>query len=208
MNAFYSVELFKSEGEALVEAHGVKYRITIADYERSGIVQGGRITEESLEFLTEAEEKLRCIKKAFNYLSYKAHSKRGLGKKLKNAAFSDTAIVKTLFLLEEKGYLDDLTLCKEYAEYFQKRKNYGVMRIKKELYAKGFDKEAIDRATDELDETPEGVITELLLKKFPHLNPEDRQARAKAVSFLTARGFGYDEINNAICAFKSEYEEE
>ncbi len=204
MADLFEVKVFPSEGEALVIVADHKYKITMADFEASGIVDGAEISDVALSFLVEAEEKLRCIKKAFTYLSYKGYSTRALGQKLKRNGFSDTAIESSMALLEKKGYLDDYALCADYAVAIQKQKGYGVLRIKKELYAKGFDRDCIEAAVSELEETPEERITEILIRKFPHLNSEDRQARAKATAFLAARGYNYDEINNAISAFKEE----
>ncbi len=200
----FAVKLYPKEGEALVEALGQKYRITIADFESIGIVDGEEVGDDGVELLCEAAEKLSCIKKAFVYLSYKAHPKRALGQKLRRAGFSETATEKALVLLEKKGYLDDAALCEEYAVALQRSKGYGILRIKKELYAKGFERDTIEIAVEALEDTPEEVILEVLRKKFPHLQPEDRQGRAKAVAYLSARGYGYDEINNAISVFKGE----
>lgn len=204
MAELFAVKIFAGDGEALVKGGGHDYRITLADLEASGIADGCEISEETLAFLTTAEEKLRCIKKSFTYLAYKGHSVRALAQKLKRSGFSDAAIEASVVLLEKKGYLDDYALCAEYAVAIQRQKGYGVLRIKKELYAKGFDRDCIEAAVSELEETPEGLVTEILKKRFPHLDPEDRQARAKATAYLAARGYDYDEINNAISAFKEE----
>ncbi len=200
----FSVEVFPGVGEAIVKALSQEYRITIADLEACGITADSPVDEESLSFLSTAEEKLRCIKKAFVYLSYKGYSKRALGQKLKRASFSDVIVETVISLLENKGYLDDYNLCAEQAVALQKYKGFGVLRIKKELYAKGFDRDCIENALAELEETQEEQVTEILRKKFPCLNSEDRQARAKATAYLASRGYSYDEINNAICAFKEE----
>lgn len=198
MSETFTVRLYAGDGEAVVEVLNNKYKITIADLEAGKIIEGDTATEDDIEFLTAADEKLRCIKKAFNYLSYKAYSKRSLALKLKRAAFSDRAVEKVIGLLETKGYLNDAALCKEYAENLQKYKGYGALRIKKELYAKGFDRDCIDETVEALPKCAEALITEQLRKKFPHLNSSDRQARAKAVAYLSSRGYEYDEISNAI----------
>lgn len=204
MDGCYEVKVFASMGEAEVSACGEKYRLTLADLEKCGITDGDSVSEEGLAALAFADDKLRCIKKALVYLSYRAHPTRKMEEKLKKAGFSSSVIEPTLELLVRKGYLDDETLCREYAVALQKSKQYGLMRIKKELYAKGFDRECIELALDELEETPEDIIEGLLRKRFPHLDPEDRQGRAKAVAYLSARGYGYDEINNVISAMERE----
>lgn len=204
MNGAYSVTVFEKEGEALVEARGEKYRLTLADLRRIGITDGAEADEDSLALLAVAHEKLLCIKKALVYLSYKGYAARALGQKLKRAGFPSDTVDEVIELLVRKGYLDDEALCKEYAAALQRSKGYGPMRIKKELYAKGFEREHIDLAVEELEDTPVEVIAAILAKKFPSLHPDDRQARAKAVAYLSSRGYEYDDINNAISALERE----
>ncbi len=205
MDELYSVKLFKSDGEALVSISGEKYRITMADYTASGIVDGAAVDESSLAFLFAASEKLACIKKAFVYLSYRALPVRKLKQKLKTAGFGESAIEKAVDLLLKKGYLDDEALCAEWAKALQRQKLFGLSRLKKELYAKGFDNECIATVLEELEnecdeEYKEDALKVLLEKKFPSLTAEDREGRAKAVAYLYRMGYTYDDINNAISA--------
>lgn len=206
MGTYLSVQLFRSDGEAEVQCLGQKYRITIADLEASGITEGMEADEDALALLEQGAEKLACIKKAQVYLSYRALPGRKLAEKLKKAGFSETAIQKTTELLTRKGYLNDGELCADYAAALHRSKGFGGARLRKELYAKGFDRECVDEAVEAVleDNDTEAVITELLRKKFPSLHPEDRQARSKAVAYLYRMGYSYDNINNAIEAFGRE----
>lgn len=202
MDAVYTVKLFKADGEALVSAAGEEYRITMADYMQSGIEDGAPVEDDVLAFLEAAAEKLACIKKAFVYLSYRALPVKKLKLKLKKAGFGGEAVEKAVELLLKKGYLDDESLCAEWAAFLHKSKLYGASRLKKELFAKGFDSGCISGALDSLVSDaayrPEEALNELILKKFPSLSPEDREARSKAVAYLYRFGYTYDEINNAI----------
>ena len=201
----YTVKLFKSDGEALVCTLDNKYRITMADYLVCGIEDGSEVDEEKTCFLEEASEKLACIKKAFVYLSYRSLPVRKLKSKLKLAGFSEGAIEKSIELLLKKGYLDDRALCMEYAESMKRSKLFGTSRLKKELYAKGFDTECIEEALETIADVNDGddnedALMQLLSKKFPSLSPDDREGRAKAVAYLYRMGYSYDDINNAISA--------
>lgn len=202
MDGIYTVKLYRTEGEALVIADGEKYRITIADLNVSGVEDGAVIDTAGLLFLSEAAEKLACIKKAFVYLSYHGLSERRLRSKLKTAGFGEGAIDRCIELLVKKGYIDDLALCRETAEALRRSKLYGASRLRKELYAKGFDGDCIDAVLEdgEWDGDDVSAITELLEKKFPHLTPDDRDGRAKAVAYLYRMGYKYDDINNAVSA--------
>lgn len=200
----YTVKLFKSDGEALVCAGDNKFRITMADYLLSGVCDGDAVDDESICFLEAAAEKLSCIKKAFVYLSYRSLPVRKLKSKLKLTGFSENAIEKAVELLLKKGYLDDCALCKEYAFHLKKSKLFGVSRLKKELFLKGFDAECIEETlenmADDDEEDAEDALKQLLAKKFPSLSSDDREGRAKAVAYLYRMGYTYDDINNAISA--------
>lgn len=229
-----SVKLFKSDGEALVKVSGAEYRVSMADFLKSGVEDGAPCGGEVLLFLEEAAEKLRCIKRAFVCLSYSAQPSRRLSQKLRRAGFGEDTVEKCMALLRQRGYVDDAALCAEQAGFFRKVKLFGSARIRKELYAKGFDRECVDAALEALESrvggeggcvsgswsgsASEGVggseggempdeaacIRELLEQKFPSLSPDDRQGRAKAVSYLFRMGFSYDDINNAISALGRE----
>lgn len=206
MSGCYSVKLLRSHGEAEVSADGSVFRITIADFELLGIEDGAAADEDGLSALEEAAEKLSCIKKSQVYLSYRALPARKLEQKLKKAGFSEESIEKTVELLIKKGYLNDEELCYDYAVAMRDSKRFGVSRLRKELYGKGFSRECVEDALAKAFEgyETEDPILELLAKKFPSLQAEDRQARAKAVAYLYRMGYSYDDINNAIEAFGRE----
>lgn len=200
----FKVTVFAHDGEASVELDKEKYRITVADLQRIGVVDGAEADCDTVLLLERAAEKLGCIKKAFVYLSYRALPVRMLWRKLIVAGFSEDAVSAAVELLKSRGYLDDESLCREYANALQRSKGYGAMRIKKELYSKGFDRECIELAVEELEDTPDEVIITTLRQRFPNLDPNDRQARTKAVRYLASKGYEYDDINNAISAFEKE----
>lgn len=206
MSALYSVKLLRGDGEAEVSAGGNVFRITMADFEALGIEDGGVVDGDGLCALEECAEKLSCIKKAQVYLSYRALPTRKLEQKLVLAGYSEDAIEKTVALLIKKGYLNDAELCLDYAVALRDGKRFGVSRLRKELYGKGFSRECVDEALEiAFDEyETEDALLELLAKKFPSLHGEDRQARAKAVAYLYRMGYSYDDINNAIEAFGRE----
>ena len=56
------------EGELLVD--GARYRVTEADYRSLGFAEGDFLDESALEAVCTAAERLRCIRKAMDCLSY------------------------------------------------------------------------------------------------------------------------------------------
>ncbi len=188
----------------MVELAEAKYLISLADLERGGFTEGTELDEKTVNFLESAHEKLACIKKAFVYLSYRALSVRAIREKLKKASFGAKAIDSAIELLVDRGYLDDMALCAETARLLADAKSFGPSRLRTELYAKGFDRDCIDAALEELSFDDAEPLHELIRKKFPNYVDGNYDTRRKIVAYLSRMGYGYDLINNALESYERE----
>lgn len=200
----FEVTLFRSDGEAAVKFGSETYRITMADYERIGVADGDEVNDDVLDLLAKAAEKLACIKKALVYLSYKAQPVKVLSRKLLRAGFSVEAVEATIDLLLQRGYINESEMCIEFARVLQRAKGYGALRIKKELYAKGFEKAYITLALESLDTVSVEFLEKLLLDKFPGFDPSSLKQRNAAARYLSGLGYEFDDIHNAVWALKKE----
>lgn len=200
----FEVTLFRSDGEAAVKFGSETYRITMADYERIGVADGDEVNDDVLDLLAKAAEKLACIKKALVYLSYKAQPVKVLSRKLLRAGFSVEAVEATIDLLLQRGYINESEMCIEFARVLQRAKGYGALRIKKELYAKGFEKAYITLALESLDTVSVEFLEKLLLDKFPGFDPSSLKQRNAAARYLSSLGYEFDDIHNAVWALKKE----
>jgi hypothetical protein len=144
----YKIDVLRRDensNEVLVICCGEKYRITVHDLEILGLEDGDCIDEHGIEMLVEAGERLSCIKKAFDFLSYGDLSEKQLRDKL-SKKFAKTLAQDVAALFVERGYVNDLDLARRYAETFYEFKNMGLSRIRNELFRRGISKENIEDA--------------------------------------------------------------
>ncbi len=181
--------------EAFVYCAGHRFRITLVDQASIGIEQGSDLSEEAYILLQQAEERLACIQKAFSFLSYGDLSKRRLTEKLRRS-FPKELSEETADLMEERGYLNDVELAKRYAQSYYDLRSYGPMRIKQELYGKGFSAETIEQVLEaylSLDHSEK--IKELLEQKFPSADLTKTEIRRKASAWLNRYGYDWQSVS-------------
>jgi regulatory protein len=156
------------------------------------------------ELLANAAERLSCIKKAFDFLSYGDLSERQLRDKL-SKKFDKTLSADVAALFVERGYVDDARLAERYAETFYEFKNMGLSRIRKELYRRGISREHIEDALQkyELEDQSER-IKEFIEKKYDVTRMNDIKYRQKVYSGAIRAGFSGSDVGDVIRNFESE----
>ena len=90
------------------------------------------------------------------------------------------------------------------AESLAERKLYGKNRIKKELFAKGFEADAIRDAMESLDVD----FAEICAKRVKNMGGiavfEEKETKSKAMASLMRYGFSYDDVREAVEFLKNE----
>ena len=184
--------------EAAVHCAGDRFRVTLYDCKRLGLEQGMELSDDLLEELQAAESRLSCIQKAFSHLAYGDLSKKRLYEKLRRH-FEAPLCRETVDLFEERGYLNDLRLAERYADNYYSLRSYGPMRIRQELYGKGFTQEVIDTVLEayrSMDHREQ--IAELLEKKFRGQSLNDPAVKKKAAAWLNRQGYGWSEVSDVL----------
>lgn len=184
----------RDEAELLI--NGENYTVTLSDMRSLSLAEELELSDELFGEIVFRDEKLRCMKKALSAVGRTTTSRRQLFLKLRRN-FSDDAINASLDNLEKIGYLNDADTAKRYAELYATKKRYGKSRISVELFKKGYNREDISAALEELsvpDDEKQENISALLDKKFRNKAFDKR----KAYAYL--RGMGYDgsEIKSAL----------
>ncbi|MBQ2254482.1 MAG: RecX family transcriptional regulator [Clostridia bacterium] len=182
--------------EATAYCGGNRFRITLYDCNRLELEQGMDVSDELLEQLEQADARLSCIQKGFTHLSYGDLSKKKLYEKLRRH-YEPALCRETVDLFEERGYLNDLALAERYADNYYSLRSYGPMRIKQELYGKGFTPEVIDTVLEpyrSMDHREK--VTELLQQKFRGASFDDPAVKKKASAWLNRQGYGWSDISD------------
>ncbi len=195
-----SIDKNPDRHEAVVECLGA-HTITILECDLLGLEEGMVLSEEQFDALIHAEQWLSCIQKALSYLDYGDCSKRRMVEKLRKT--HELSICREVTdYLEEKGYINDLALAERYAENYYSVRGYGPMRIKQELYGKGFPKAVIEQVMDAyagLDYSE--TVRELLLKKYGEEQLKDPAVRRKASAWMSRQGYSWSMISDVLQSF-------
>lgn len=190
--------------EAVVICGGESYRITTRDLELLCLEEGSNADESIIEELQEGAERLSCIKKAFDFLSYGDLSEKQLRDKLCRK-FSKALSADVASLFVERGYVNDARLAERYAETFYEFKNMGIGKIKSELYRRGISREDIENAIAkyEFDDQTER-IKEFINKKYDVSKMDDVKYRQKVYAGALRAGFPGSDVGDVIRNFESE----
>ena len=187
--------------EAVVECCG-RHRITILECDRMDLQEGKVLSEDQFDRLIHAEQWLSCIQKALTHLDYGDLSRRRMIEKLRRVFPADLSTEVADYLVE-KGYIDDLSLARRYAENYYEVRGYGPLKIKSELFGKGFDSQVIGKViTPYVRMDHSERITNLLLKKYDEENLKDPAVAKKASAWLSRYGYTWSDISQVLDAFQ------
>jgi regulatory protein len=125
------------------------------------------------------------------YLARREHSRAELHAKLLPLVHEGEDLNAVLDELEKRCWLSDERAATQLVH--AKRSRFGTQRITHELRQKGITEELISAALPELKDSELEAARLVWQKKFGTA-PQDEKEKAKQVSFLQSRGFGFDVI--------------
>ena len=139
--------------------------------------------------------------RALRLLARREHTRAELARKLAPEAESPQALEALLAQLEGRKQLSD----ERYAEAraHQLARKFGALRVRRELVAKGVEREAAARFAADVEKTDLARAQYVLSRKYrtPAASPKER---ARRMRFLLARGFSGDVIRRALGATPTE----
>lgn len=110
-------------------------------------------------------------------------------------------IVETL--VNEK-YIDDLRYASAFARDKSSIAGWGETKIRYMLSAKGISREVVTQALEEIDASRARTRLEKLLENKLKTLKDDPQCRLKMLRFALGRGYGYDEVAEALDSLMNE----
>ncbi|MBF0478153.1 MAG: regulatory protein RecX [Candidatus Omnitrophica bacterium] len=136
----------------------------------------------------------------FRLLQYRPRTEYELRVKLKEKQFEIEVVDQVIEYFKKIGLVNDRDFAKAWVTS-RLNKPFGAVRIKRELYEKGIDKETVGSVlqalSGEYDELP--VIRSLVERKLAHssrISPE--KIKPRIYNFLLRRGFSYSAIKKVI----------
>ena len=153
---------------------------------------------------------LRCmklnaaIKKGTALLGFSRNTKKSLKQKLVAKGYPADIAEEAASYLADRGYISEHSDAELLAQSLATRKLYGKNRIKKELFSKGFEAEAIRDAMEALDVD----FAEICAKRIKNMGGialfEEKESRSKMMASLLRYGFSYDDVREALDFLKGE----
>jgi len=133
--------------------------------------------------------------RALRLLARREHTRAELARKLAADAQSTTVLEALLDQLQAKKQVSD----ERYAEAraHQLSRKFGAARVRRELVAKGIERDAAARFAADIEKTDLERARAILARKYrdPACAPNERARRAR---FLQSRGFSLDVIQRAL----------
>jgi len=173
-----------------------EYLITDEGWKSLGRDEGDILTDSEEDFLVGEADFCRAAARALKILSYSAHSKNFLVRKLVKFGFSEEVSRRAADATEEKGYLSESRQAGQICDYCIRHKYWGKKRIAAELMSKGYAKDTIIAAIGEIPEESFGSNLRRLVERKPV--PTDKGERDKYISSLSRMGYSLTEILHAI----------
>ena len=178
--------------------HKFAFVLYKGELSRYGITADKEISEDTYnEILREVIVK-RAKLRALHLLNDMGRTESQLRLKLKQNDYTDEVIEEAVRYVKSFGYIND----REYAKNFiLNRKD---KKSKKELYIqlsqKGISVDVIEEVFDECydTETAKEAILSLMKKKRYDCNNSDYKETCKMMSYLTRKGFNYEDIRQVL----------
>lgn len=202
---------------------GALLRLGEGDVVALSLYAGKELDDEAGEALTRAAARSRLRERAIALLSARPLSRRELVDKLsapsrprKGSAGElepppqpreelESAAWEVADDLARIGLLDDGEYARAVVRHYG-AKGYGGRKLRDELYRRGVPRELWDQALEET-EGQEDQLDRLVEKKLRGAQPT-RENLKKASDFLARRGFGWEEISQALDRWQARYGEE
>lgn len=178
------------------KAQRVSFRLLVEQYAELG-VKTGEITPEYAETLLDAGRLCGAIRRGISLLGYGDQSARRLAYKLTAKGVDRDTAARAVAYLTERGYIREESTASLRARQGVS-KGWGERRIREDLMAHGFTREAVEEAMEDISDTDwEENCAAAIRKKYGEI-PEDRGERQKLVAAMMRLGYDTDTVKEAM----------
>ena len=118
--------------------------------------------------------------------------------------FDEDSAQKAVDRMQELGLINDGEFAKAYARKLVYGKKMSLRAAELELRRKGIDEITAEQALSELEYDAQTQIIEFISKKYRNI--EDEKVRRRAVAALQRKGYGWDDIKQAIESMSGDFD--
>jgi regulatory protein len=149
--AFAHIEKEPSRGGYMaVPQEGSPFSIPSELFVSNQLYIGQELSHEEFLHLKDLQEQHLCRMQAMTYLARREHTAFELKVKLQRKSFSPHCIQNVLDVLKEENLLSEMRYARQYIESRQRKNPEGRALMAQRLASKGVEREAAERALDEL----------------------------------------------------------
>lgn len=163
-----------------------------------GLEVGETLTGSERETLEAEDEYIWAKQTAFDYLAHKPRTEEEVRRRLRQQDVRPPVVEDVVARLYELDYLDDEAYADAYARNRFANKQYGPVRIRRELEQRGIARSLAEAAVDDLvaDVDVEAAAWTHAEKRWSRLSEEQdpRRRKQKMHQYLHRRGFTSDTI--------------
>lgn len=202
-------EIIRQKSYFEVHTKCAVYEIDGALLARYDLHEGTQADEDLLDELHTQSRYKRALARANYLLDAREYSYAMLYRKLMQTYKDAPLVKKVLKKLMEIGAVDDRRYAEHLAEYLIERKRYGIFRARQEMLHKGLEKNLVEDALADYDETALENLPEVLEKKYGRYltDPDDFKAREKVIAGMARLGYNYRDVKDAIEDWFSDWED-
>ncbi len=168
---------------------GIKLEVAIKYRLKAGM----HIEKQKLDEIQLETEKSQALDKAMTHLSASMKTVKQMRDFLAKKGYTEAVINYVLERLEYHKFVDDYAYCRAYVQSVSGK---GKRALEVDLIKRGADKNAIESALDEIEES--GEEASLILEKYLRGKSVDRQTLYKGFKYLLSKGYGYDTAKTAL----------
>ncbi|NLA59210.1 MAG: regulatory protein RecX [Firmicutes bacterium] len=143
----------------------------------------------------------RAKSQALYYLKFRSRSSAEMDAYLTRKGFERYVREEVLDWLRQLGYIDDLQFARNWIQNRIRTNPMGERRLVQELRQKGIPKEVIEKAVEEFRESvDERDLTFKVAAERARIYADEagETAKRKLTAYLLRRGFGLDDVRNAV----------
>ena len=168
---------------------GIKLEVAIKYRLKAGM----HIEKQKLDEIQLETEKSQALDKAMTHLSASMKTVKQMRDFLAKKGYTEAVINYVLERLEYHKFVDDYAYCRAYVQSVSGK---GKRALEVDLIKRGADKNAIESALDEIEES--GEEASLIFEKYLRGKSVDRQTLYKGLKYLLSKGYGYDTAKTAL----------
>ena len=188
----------RTRGRVLVTtSDGETLTVHAEALEQAGVREGDPLDADRREQVEQEEQRWTAHEAALRLLSHRPRSERELGQRLRLRGLDADVVEDEIERLRKAGLLDDEAFARLWVEDRQLSAPRGRRLLRYELLGRGVRSELAHAAVDSIDDrTAALALARGRARRLAGL--EFKQFSQRLARFLQRRGFGYDEVGEAV----------